>query len=67
MYEDHRKVSGARGRLPGSRKETAASVLQMQELDSADNLNKPGSIFCPRAASKEYSGAHTLVLASLSV
>ena len=39
-FKDQRKVSGAQGRLPGSSKETDASVLQMQELDSANNLNE---------------------------
>jgi len=63
MYKDQRKVSGAQGRLPGSSKETGTSVLQMQELDSANNLNEPGSIFSPGASSKEYSCAHALILA----
>lgn len=32
-------------------------------LDSANNLNEPGSIFSPGASSKEYSCAHALILA----
>ena len=58
MYKDQIKVSGAQSRLPGSSKETGTSVLQMQELDLANNLNEPGSIFFPRASSMEYNCAH---------